>query len=106
MTAARHRLHELDCGTMTLPRQLIYSMQGPEPLTIPVRAFVIEHPEGNVLVDSGLPLEAIENPSHWGWLNYATWSATLHNHVRAQIQAVGVDPESIRVEVARILVEL
>ncbi len=96
MTAPRHRLHELDCGTMTLARQLIYSMQGPEPLTIPVRAFVIEHPDGNVLVDSGLPLEAIKNPSHWEWLNYATWSATPHHHVCAQIQAAGIDPDSIR----------
>ena len=94
-----HRLHELDCGTMTLARQLIYALQGEDSLTIPVRAFVIEHPEGNVLVDSGLPLEAIEDPSHWEWLNYATWSATPDNHVRAQIQAAGIDPESIRVVV-------
>lgn len=99
MTMPGHRLHELDCGTMTLSRQLIYAMQGEDSLTIPVRAFVIEHPEGNVLVDSGLPLEAIEDPSHWEWLNYATWSATPANHVRAQIKAVGIDPESIRVVV-------
>ncbi len=91
-----HRLHELDCGTMTMARQLIYAQQGPAPLTIPIRAFVLTHPKGDVLVDSGLPLEAIDDPAHWSWLEYATWSATPANHVRAQIEAAGFDPDAIR----------
>lgn len=81
---------------MTMPRQLIFSLQGTEPLTVPVRAFVITHPQGDVLVDSGLPLEAIEDPAHWGWLDYATWTATPDNHVRAQILAAGLDPGAVR----------
>lgn len=28
---AHHQLHELDCGTMTMPRQFIFGMQGTEP---------------------------------------------------------------------------
>lgn len=45
MTAPTHRLHELDCGTMTMQRQFIFATQGTEPLTIPIRAFVITHPK-------------------------------------------------------------
>lgn len=96
MTAPAHRLHELDCGTMTMQRQFIFAVQGTEPLTLPIRAFVITHPRGDVLVDSGLPLEAIEDPDHWSWLQYATWSATPANHVRAQIETAGLDPAAIR----------
>ena len=91
-----HALHVLDCGTMTLQRQVIHFMEGAEPLTIPIRAFVITHPEGNVLVDSGLPLEAIEDPAHWEWLTFATWEADRSQHVLAQVEAAGIAPESIR----------
>ena len=91
-----HRLHALDCGAMTLPRQIIYAHEGPEPLAIPIRAFVITHPDGDVLVDSGLPLEALQDPSYWSWLTYATWTADPRHHVRAQVLAAGLDPDAIR----------
>lgn len=91
-----HALHVLDCGTMTMQRQVIHFMEGVEPLTIPIRAFVITHPEGNVLVDSGLPLEVVEDPTHWEWLSFATWDADRTQHVVEQIKAAGIALESIR----------
>ncbi len=91
-----HSLRVLDCGTMTMPRQIIYSMEGTDPLTIPIRAYVVTHPEGNVLIDSGLPREAIDDPAYWDWLTFATWQAGPENHVRSQAQAAGIDPRSIR----------
>ena len=96
VTMSDHRLHALDCGAMTLPRQIIYAHEGPEPLAIPIRAFVITHPDGDVLVDSGLPLEALQDPSYWSWLTYATWTADPRHHVRAQVLAAGLDPDAIR----------
>jgi N-acyl homoserine lactone hydrolase len=63
MTAARlaRRMWALDCPSVPLPgHSLMYGLDGV--VTIPLPAFLIEHPRGLVLFDTGIAPEAIDDP--------------------------------------------
>jgi N-acyl homoserine lactone hydrolase len=55
------RMWALDCPTLTVDAStLMYGLGGM--LTIPMPSFLIEHPKGLVLFDTGIAPEAIEDP--------------------------------------------
>ena len=62
---ADHELHVLDCGTLTFPRSGIYFNGGDEIITVPIPAYLIKHPKGNVVYDTGFPLECVTDPPHF-----------------------------------------
>jgi len=47
-------LHAMSCGTITLPEGFLLLGAGQAEMQIPVPAFVIRHPEGTVVFDTGL----------------------------------------------------
>lgn len=56
------RMWALDCPTLTVDAStLMYGLSGM--LTIPMPAFLIEHPKGLVLFDTGIAPEAIDDPA-------------------------------------------
>jgi hypothetical protein len=56
------RLRALTCGWLDGPRELFLEGETGR-LRVPVPAFLIEHPEGNVLFDSGLHVDAQSDPA-------------------------------------------
>jgi glyoxylase-like metal-dependent hydrolase (beta-lactamase superfamily II) len=92
-----HALHVLDLGALELPTEHVVWMGGSERIVVPIPGFVITHPGGNVLFDSGFPKECLTDPKHFGE------SADVYdirmkpeNHVLEQLKLAGVDPDSIR----------
>jgi glyoxylase-like metal-dependent hydrolase (beta-lactamase superfamily II) len=86
------RLHALACGWLTGPAALFLTGE-PGPLRVPVPAFLVVHPRGTVLFDSGLHPEAARDPT--GRLGEAatifTVERTAADDVAARLAALDVD---------------
>jgi N-acyl homoserine lactone hydrolase len=64
---------------------------------VPVPFYLIRHPHGDVIVDGGNPLTVARDPrAHWGRLaDVFEVHMTEQQHCAAQLQGLGVAPESI-----------
>jgi glyoxylase-like metal-dependent hydrolase (beta-lactamase superfamily II) len=61
------RLYVLNSGSLSLGKGALQNFAPMEPLIrIPVAFFVIKHPRGNVLFDTGNNDKIIDDPSYWG----------------------------------------
>src|SRR5882724_2951559 len=92
-------LHLFEAGTLTVRHQMVYLKGEFHEITIPIPFFLIEHPEGNVLFDGGMQLEACRDPqSYFGEhiLTVMKPRVSPEQHVLAQLEAMGVEPGSIR----------
>jgi len=67
-------------------------------IEVPVPFFLIRHPEGDVVVDGGNPLAVARDArGHWGALaDQFDVRMTEEQHCVAQLQRLGVAPESVR----------
>jgi N-acyl homoserine lactone hydrolase len=93
------RLRLFEAGTLTLRHQMVFLKGEFHEITIPIPFFLIEHPEGNVLFDGGLQLEACREPqSYFGEHILTVMKPRVDEaqHVLAQLTAAGIDPNSIR----------
>lgn len=98
---ADHTLHVLDLGWLTVPTQAVIHGGGTESLKVPIPGFVIEHPEGHVLFDSGHPRECLtEGVSHFpGMTDDFIIHMEPENHVVEAVRLAGIDPASIAIVV-------
>jgi N-acyl homoserine lactone hydrolase len=69
-----------------------------EGIEVPVPFYLIRHPEGNVVIDGGNPIEAVRDPrAHWGALaDHFRLHMTEAQHCVAQLRELGVTPHSVR----------
>jgi N-acyl homoserine lactone hydrolase len=85
------RMWALDCPTLTVDAvTLMYGLTGK--MTIPMPAFLIEHPKGLVLFDTGIHPDAIEDPVAIYGPELAAGlgiSGTIDQRVDRQIEALG-----------------
>lgn len=81
------RLHLFDSGTL-----------GFGGVNVPVPFFLLRHPRGNVVIDGGNPLAVARDAhAHWGSLaDEFEIHMTEEQHCSAQLQRLGVAPDSIR----------
>lgn len=91
-------VHIIDGGTMVVPRQGIFQNGGPEDLVIPVPSFLIRHPKGHVVFEGGNQLDVAADPrGYWGPIaDVFKVHMEPEQHVRAQVEALDVDPEEVR----------
>ena len=91
-------LHLFDCGSLTLPHHWIFLKGEHRPYTIPLQAYLIRHPDGDVLIDGGMPLAACRDPrGHMGDLYEVMQpEVSADRHIVAQLEGIGVDPAAIR----------
>ncbi len=91
------KLFPLNCGTMKFPRSAIIqdktSQNSPDSLlSVPIEAFLIEHPEGFILFDTGCDPEGMKG----------TWPAEYRQipfegrYLPEQLGALGIAPDDIR----------
>lgn len=93
------RLRLFEAGTLSPQHQMVYLKGDCREITIPIPFFLIEHPEGNVLFDGGLQLEACERPQEYFGEHLRTVMkprVRADQHVLVQLEAVGIDPGSVR----------
>jgi N-acyl homoserine lactone hydrolase len=94
------RLYTLTCGYFEIRKRMFLANaeDGETRLRIPVPAFLLTHPQGNVLFDTGLHAAGLADPwGRWGGLNKALAPLlTPDDHILRQLASLDVKPRDIR----------
>ncbi len=96
------KLYAFSSGALTIGKGILQNL-GPldPPIQVPVGFFVVRHPKGNVLFDTGNNDRIITDPSYWG----ASFTAlkpvnTPDVAIDVQLQKIGLKPDDIAYVVA------
>jgi glyoxylase-like metal-dependent hydrolase (beta-lactamase superfamily II) len=60
------KLYAFSSGALTVPRSLLASGTGSEQVQVPVGMFLVKHPKGTFVFDTGNNDKIINDPSYWG----------------------------------------
>jgi N-acyl homoserine lactone hydrolase len=105
------KVHVMHCGDVNMDRAIPYREKSWHPMphsglfrskskrvTVPVSAYLIEHPKGHVLVDTGWH-EAVRSDlrGHFGFINWLAFRATLPEGaaIHEQLAARGIHPRDL-----------
>ena len=91
------KLYVFSSGALTIGKGVLQNF-GPmdPPIKIPVGFFVIQHPKGNVLYDTGNNDKIITDPSYWGPLFDAIKPVNTPDvAIDVQLQKIGLTPDDI-----------
>jgi glyoxylase-like metal-dependent hydrolase (beta-lactamase superfamily II) len=89
------RLYVFSSGSLTLDKSGLQTGATGK-ITIPVAFFLIEHPKGNVLFDTGNNDKIITDPTYWGPLAAALNPGRSPDvAIDAQLDKIGVKPSDI-----------
>ena len=92
------KLYMFQTGSIKTKLKFIKMNQGEEPYEIPVPWFLIKHPEGDVIIDGGMPIEAaLDKHKHWGdvvdaydpVMNASEWCKDM-------VKTVNTNPEDVK----------
>lgn len=90
-------LYAFTCGFLTIPRS--FMLDGEEGLImVPVPSYLVVHPKGRILFDTGLHVATLDNPvGHIGEMlaSYHTFHFHPGEEISARLVALGFAPESI-----------
>ena len=92
------KLYAFSSGALTIGKGILQNLAPVEPpIQIPVGFFVIKHPKGNVLFDTGNNDRIIKDPSYWG----ASFNAlkpvnTPDVAIDTQLGKIGLKPDDIK----------
>jgi len=93
------KLYMFECGILKSQKHLFTAGRGIlEPFECPVPFFLIEHPKGRVLFDTGNALEVARNPlKHWGEAMVAAYGPVMREdqYVVNQLAKLDISPASI-----------
>lgn len=92
------KLYAFSSGALTIGKGVLQNF-GPmdPPIQIPVGFFVIQHPQGNVLYDTGNNDKIITDPSYWGkWIDGLKPVRTPDVAIDVQLQKIGLAPDDIK----------
>jgi N-acyl homoserine lactone hydrolase len=91
------KLYAMTCGTLT--GALANLMEGGEgEVTLPIPAYLIEHPKGTVLFDSGMHPDCQRDPTARAGARIGEWFKFDYHpgdEVSARLEAIGRDPAKI-----------
>ena len=84
-------------GALTVPKSLLQSGAESTPIQVPVAFFVIQHPKGNVLFDTGNNDRIITDPSYWGGaIQRLNPVRTPDVAIDVQLAKIGLKPDDIK----------
>ena len=92
------RMYVLNSGSLSLGKGALQNLAPMEPqIRIPVAFFVISHPKGNVLFDTGNNDKIIDDPSYWG-PNFGALKPTNTPDIsiEAQLGRINMTPDDIK----------
>jgi glyoxylase-like metal-dependent hydrolase (beta-lactamase superfamily II) len=91
------RLYAFSSGALTVPKSLLQAGAPGTPTPVPVGFFVIQHPKGNVLFDTGNNDRIINDPSYWGaFVQGLNPVRTPDVAIDAQLAKIGLKPDDIK----------
>jgi len=90
------RLYAMNCGWQTLPLGILLAGEHGR-LRVPTPSYLVQHPRGTVLFDSGLHVDCQTDPAaRIGELaNLFAFDYHPGDEVRARLATVGVDPRDV-----------
>ena len=91
------RLYVLNSGSLSLGKGALQNLAPMEPqIRIPVAMFVIKHPNGNVMFDTGKNDKIIKDPSYWG-PNFAALKPvnTPDVSIESQLARIDMKPDDL-----------
>lgn len=91
------RLYVLNSGSLSLGKGALQNLAPMEPqIRIPVAMFVIKHPNGNVMFDTGNNDKIIKDPSYWG-PNFAALKPvnTPDVSIESQLARIDMKPDDL-----------
>src|SRR5688572_4784596 len=92
------KLYAFSSGALTIGKGILQNLASVDPpIQVPVGFFLIRHPKGNVLFDTGNNDRIIKDPSYWG----ASFTAlkpvnTPDVAIDAQLGKIGLKPDDIK----------
>lgn len=92
------KLYAFSSGALTIGKGVLQNF-GPmdPPIQIPVGFFVVQHPMGNVLFDTGNNDKIITDPSYWGPLFDALKPVNTPDvAIDVQLEKIGLSPDDIK----------
>lgn len=105
------RIHAIQTGTVDVkacqrrasgayPMRFLRTLTSPDWVTMPTLAWVIEHPEGAIVVDTGESSRAGE-PGYWPrWHPYFRWGVRAHTEpeeeIGPQLERLNIPPDEVR----------
>lgn len=96
------KLYAFSSGALTIGKGILQNL-GPldPPIQIPVGFYVIQHPKGNVLFDTGNNDRIIKDPAYWGGAFDALKPVNTPDvAIDVQLQKIGLTPDDIKYVVA------
>ena len=92
------KLYFFECGTLESQKHLFTFGKGiGEPFNVPVPFFLIDHPKGKVLFDTGNSLAVVSNPeTHWGDAVKSYYPRMQESdYIINQLNSQGISPNEI-----------
>jgi N-acyl homoserine lactone hydrolase len=91
------KLYAFSSGGITLAKSALQSGAPSTPITVPVGFFVVTHPQGNVLFDTGNNDSIINDPSYWGPLiKLMSPERGPDVAIDTQLRKIGLSPDDIK----------
>jgi len=91
------RLYAFSSGALTVPKSFLQAGAPSTATQVPVGFYVIRHPKGNVLFDTGNNDRIITDPSYWGaFIHGLNPVRTPDVAIDAQLQKIGLRPDDIK----------
>jgi glyoxylase-like metal-dependent hydrolase (beta-lactamase superfamily II) len=91
------KLYAFSSGALTLPKSFLQAGAPSTAITVPVGFYVIRHPKGNVLFDTGNNDKIITDPSYWGaFVQGLNPVRTPDVAIDAQLNKIGLKPDDIK----------
>ncbi|MCH8844197.1 MAG: N-acyl homoserine lactonase family protein [SAR324 cluster bacterium] len=92
------KLYVFSSGALTIGKGVLQNFAPMEPpIQIPVSFFVIKHPKGNVLFDTGNNDKIITNPCYWGpYFDALKPVNTPDVAIDVQLKKIGMTPDDIK----------
>jgi N-acyl homoserine lactone hydrolase len=91
------RLYAFSSGALTVPKSLLQAGAPSTTMQVPVGFYVIRHPKGNVLFDTGNNDRIITDPSYWGaFIQGLNPVRTPDVAIDVQLAKIGLKPDDIR----------
>ena len=92
------QLYLFSSGTMMLGKGFLQNLAPMEPkIEIPIGFFVIKHPKGNVIFDTGNNDKVITDAGYWGHLSKIFEPKMTQEHaMNAQLAKIGLTPDDIK----------
>jgi N-acyl homoserine lactone hydrolase len=90
------KMYAFSSGALTLPKGILQNLASMDPVQVPVGFYLIRHPKGNVLFDTGNNDKLISDPNYWPPAHLAMKPVTTPDvAVDVQLKKVGVSLDDV-----------